>query len=538
MIVDDKFNNLNPTELPHIDIRDELSNYQFPSIDLLDDYKDKIYEVSDIELNKNNLKIKAVLGNFGVSIDKVVASVGPTVTLYKVYPSVGVKVASIKTRQDDIAIGLRVKDIRISMLSDSVGIEVPNERSSIVPFKAVLADPSFRDSKYNLPIGLGYTVSQKVKVFDLIDAPHLLVAGATKMGKSVGLNVIISSLLYTKHPSELKFVFIDPKKVEFTAYGSLLKHYLAILPTAASDEEEAQKAITYDGKPALDILSSLCVEMDARFDLLQAANVNNLEKYNEKYKKRVLLPTKGHKYLPYLVVVIDEYADLIMSTGISSDSKTIAKGINAAIIRLAQKGRAAGIHVILATQRPSVDVIDGLIKANFPTRIAFRVNSLMDSKTILDTVGADKLIGRGDMLFSANSSIERVQCAFISGDETHKITKFISEQVGYKKSYNTPYYLPAPETDEFEGSVSNVDMKNLDPRFEEAAKLVVTYQKGSTSDLQRRLGVGYPKAGMIMDQLQAAGVVGPQEGSKPREVLVSSLEELDAVLAPFLKQYR
>lgn len=524
-------------ELPRINVRDELKDYRFPPLSILEDYENSRQEVSQEELKRNNFKIRATLKTYKIDIDNVKAIVGPTVTLYKVYPAPGVRIASIKRLQEDIAMSLNAKGVRVVTLADSVGIEVANDRPSIVPLKALLNDTSFRESKAELPIAIGYTITQKVKVFDLADAPHLLVAGATKQGKSVGLNVLITSLLYSKHPSELKFVFIDPKKVEFSAYSRLLKHYLAVLPNAASEADERNNAIAKDSKPAEQVLRSLCIEMDDRYELLSKALVNNVKSYNEKYKDRHLLPTEGHRYLPYIVVVIDEYADLTMSTGATGDAKTLARNISQAIIRLAQKGRAAGIHIVLATQRPSVDVVTGLIKANFPTRVAFRVLSMTDSKTILDSTGAEKLIGRGDMLYYAGVEMERVQCALISSEEISEVTKFIGDQTGYAKSYNTPYYLPAPEPDQVEDGVSGglIDMKNLDERFVEAAKLVVSSQRGSTSDLQRRLGMGYAKAGRVMDQLEAAGIVGPQEGSKPRMVLVNDLAELDTILQAYVK---
>ncbi|MBO4585747.1 MAG: DNA translocase FtsK, partial [Bacteroidales bacterium] len=353
----------------------------------------------------------------------------------------------------------------------------------------------------------------------------------------VGLNVIVASLLYSKHPSELKFVFIDPKMVEFSAYGSLLHHYLAVLPNAGSEEEEKERAIVKNAKDAAAVLQSLCVEMDARYELLSKGLVNNIKLYNQKWKEHHLRADQGHHYLPYIVVVIDEYADLTMSVGAGPESKAMARSITTSVIRLAQKGRAAGLHVILATQRPTVDVITGLIKANFPMRIAFRVTSRIDSSTILDQPGADKLIGRGDMLLYSGVEMERVQCAFIGNDEIGALTKSVGDQTGYQKSYNTPYYLPeppAPEGDEGSGG-GMVDMKALDERFEEAARMIVINQRGSTSDLQRRLGMGYAKAGRVMDQLEAAGIVGPQNGAKPREVLVKDIAELEGILEHFMQ---
>ena len=522
-------------ELPRIDNRSELERFEFPSLDLLKDYAEGRHKVSQQELDINNNRIRATLQNYRIEIEKVTAVVGPTVTLYKVVPAPGVRVAAIENLHREIAMSLGASGVRVVTLPDSVGIEVPNSTPSIVPLKFMLNDDSFRNSTAELPVAIGYTITQEVKTFDLTDAPHLLVAGATKQGKSVGLNVIISSLLYAKHPTELKFVFIDPKMVEFTSYNSLLKHYLAVLPMAANEEEERKNAIVKTPKQAEQILNSLCIEMDERYILLASAGVNDFKLYNEKYKDRHLLPIDGHKFLPYLVVVIDEYADLIMAGGPGQDAKKSAKNIEASIIRLAQKGRAAGIHVIIATQRPSVNVITGLIKANFPTRIAFRVLSGADSKTILDSTGAENLIGKGDMLYYAGVKMERIQCALVSMSEINKITKFIGDQTGWKKCCNTPYYLPVPESQDGESGGGTIDMQNIDPLFEEAARMVVNTRKGSTSDLQRRLGMGYARAGRVMDQLEAAGIVGPQEGSKPRQVLVTDILELDEILSAFVK---
>lgn len=522
-------------ELERIDNRAELERFEFPSLDLLDDYADGQHTVSKEELEINNNRIRATLMNYKIEVVQVTAVVGPTVTLYKVVPAPGVKVSAIENLHREIGMSLGAKGVRVVVLPDCVGIEVANREPSIVPLKKTLNDESFRNTKYELPIAIGYTITRKVKTFDLASAPHLLVAGATQQGKSVGLNVIISSLLYAKHPSELKFVFIDPKMVEFTAYNALLKHYLAVMPMAASEEDEREHAIVKDARQAELVLNSLCIEMDERYKLLALAGVNNLKLYNEKYKDRYLLPTEGHKYLPYLVVVIDEYADLTMAGGAGPEARKAAKNIEASIVRLAQKGRAAGIHVIIATQRPSVNVITGLIKTNFPTRIAFRVVSRVDSATILDTNGAENLIGRGDMLYYAGVEMERVQCALVSMAEINRITDFIGDQTGHKKCYNTPYYLPVPESQDGETSGGTIDMQNIDPLFEEAARMVVTSQKGSTSDLQRRLGMGYARAGRVMDQLEGAGIVGPQEGSKPRQVLVANFEELDEVLSHFIR---
>ena len=522
-------------ELPRINVRDELPDYKFPSLELLDSYSSSRNEVSDEELARNNARIRNALENYRIQINDVKAIVGPTVTLYKVYPAPGVKISEIKKLQEDLGMHLHARGVRVVTLTDSVGIEVANDHPSIVPMRAVLNDEAFRSSKAELPVAIGYTIQQKVKVFDLADAPHLLVAGATKQGKSVGLNAIVTSLLYAKHPSELKLVFIDPKMVEFSAYAHLLKHYLAVLP-CNDEREERDNAIVKKADKADKILRSLCIEMDQRYELLSKASVPNIKTYNEKYRNRKLRPDEGHRFLPYIVTIIDEYADLTMSVGGSGDAKAVSRSITTSIIRLAQKGRAAGLHVVLATQRPSVDVITGLIKTNFPTRIAFRVVSRTDSSTILDSPGAEKLIGKGDMLYYAGVEMERVQCAYIDSEEINRLNEYIGSQEGHNKSFNTPFYLPPVDDDTEEGSGGMVDMTKLDERFEEAAKLVVMSQRGSTSDLQRRLGMGYAKAGRVMDQLEAAGIVGPQEGSKPRQVLVSSLDELDQIIAAYKNQ--
>lgn len=540
IISDDSLNAEVTEELKPIDNRldppDGLPKYKFPTLDLLEAHAGGRREVSSEELTRNNNKIRAALANYKIQLNDVKAQVGPTVTLYKVYPAPGVKIADIKKLQEDIGMTLNARGVRVIQLSDCVGIEVANDYSSIVPLKALLNDTAFRESKAELPVAIGYTITQKVKVFDLADAPHLLVAGATKQGKSVGLNVIVSSLLYSKHPSELKFVFIDPKMVEFSSYARLLKHYLAVLPDAGSEEDEANRSIVKNPKDAEKILRSLCIEMDDRYELLSKAGVNNIKLYNSRYKERKLRPDHGHRYLPYIVVVVDEYADLTMTIGGAPEARAASRSITNSIIRLAQKGRAAGLHVILATQRPSVDVINGLIKSNFPMRIAFRVASRVDSTTIIDSPGAEKLIGKGDMLFSAGIESERIQCGFVSGDEIDSINTFISDQRGYGKCYNTPYYLPdVTDTGAEGGGAGSLDTNNLDERFAEAARLVVSTQKGSTSDLQRKLGMGYAKAGRVMDQLEAAGIVGPQEGSKPRQVLLSSLDELEPLLESVMK---
>ena len=522
-------------ELKPIDNRldppDGLPKFNFPpSLELLQSYESGRSEVSKEELVRNRNKIRAALANYKIQVNDVTAIVGPTVTLYKVYPAPGVKIADIKRLQDDIAMSLRAKGVRVITLDDSVGIEVANDFSSIVPLKALLNDEAFRQSKAELPVAIGYTITEKVKVFDLADAPHLLIAGATKQGKSVGLNVIVSSLLYSRHPSELKFVFIDPKMVEFSAYAKLLNHYLAVLPSAASEEDEMNNAIVKKPKDAEKILRSVCIEMDERYELLSRSGVNKITLYNDKFRQHHLRSDQGHRFLPYLVVVVDEYADLTMTSGGGPEAKAAGRSITNSIIRLAQKGRAAGIHVILATQRPSVDVISGLIKSNFPMRIAFRVASRVDSTTILDAPGAEKLIGKGDMLFSAGIDTERIQCGYVSGEEIDSITEFISDQKGYAKSYNTPYYLPDVEESSEGGGGGGGDMSDVDERFREAAELVVTTQKASTSYLQTRLGMGFAKAARVMGQLETAGVVGPQEGAKPRQVLIPDLNSLQSIL--------
>ena len=525
-------------ELPRIDNRAELERYTFPSLDLLEDYADKQTVVTVEEQQDYINRIRQTLLNFRIKVEDITAKAGPTVTLYKVFPAPGVKYASIKNVQNDIGISLGAKGVRVVKLDDAVGIEVANRKASVVPLKAMLNDEAFRETSAELPVAIGCTITRKVKVFDLTQAPHLLVAGATQQGKSVGLNVIVSSLLYAKHPSELKFVFVDPKMVEFTAYKRLLKHYLAVLPTASSEEEEAENAIIKKPKDAADVLNSLCVEMDERYALLALAGVNKLKDYNEKYRNRFLSPADGHKFLPYIVVVIDEFADLTMSSGFGQEGKALSRGISTAIIRLAQKGRAAGIHLIIATQRPSVSVITGDIKTNFPMRIAFRTVSRIDSMTILDSPGSESLIGRGDMLFYAGVEMERVQCALVETKEIDRITKFIEAQNGYKQCYTTPYYLPTPPTpDDGGGSAGGpIDISKIDDMFADAARLVVSTQRGSTSDLQRKLGLGYARAGRIMDQLEAAGIVGPQEGSKPRSVLVGDYAELEPIITAFTTQ--
>lgn len=524
-------------ELPQLDIRSDVDRYEFPSLDLLEDYADKRYTIPDDEIQRNVAKIKSTLESFKIHLEKISASVGYTVTLYKITLGEGVRVNSVRNLEDDIAIKIGIKGVRVVMLSDALGIEVPNDRPSVVPLKAILNSDAFRNTKAELPIGLGYTITTKAKVFDLADAPHLLVAGATKQGKSVGLTAIITSLLYAKHPTELKFVFVDPKMVEFQKYSKLYKHYLAALPCASDDADEADQAIVKDAKNADAVLRSLCIEMDERYKLLAAAGVNKVTNYNEKFRNRHLLPTEGHHFMPYIVIVVDEYADLTKAS--FGTDKNISRSIENSINRLAAKGRAAGLHIIIATQRPSVDVITGTIKGNFPTRIAFRTVQRQDSQTILGIPGAERLIGKGDMLFFANAEAERVQCALVDSDEVDRITDHVASQIGYKQSCGGPYYLPEPGDAEGgeDGSTSGglVDMSKLDELFEEAAKLAVVNQNISTSMIQRKMQLGFARAGRIMDQLEAAGVVGPQQGSKPREALIPDLATLQEVLNHFVK---
>lgn len=515
-------------ELPPIDPKQDIENFRFPLVDLLSDYADKISEVSRSELETNIQRIRTTLESFRIGVDSVRAIVGPAVTLYKVKLAPGVKCARVKNVENDIGMALNNSPVRVTILSDSVGIEVANDTRSIVPLKALFKDRSFRESKAELPVAIGYTFTKQVKTFDLADAPHLLVAGATKQDKSVGLNVIVTSLLYSKLPSELKFVFIDPKRVEFTPYKKLIKHYLATMPTAVSESEEEDSVIVKKHDKADEILRSLCLEMDERYELMSLADTNKVTDYNAKYRARRLRQDQGLRYLPYLVVVIDEYSDLIMSGG--ADQKSMSRSVMTSIIRLTHKGRDAGIHVILATQRPTVDVITGLIKANFPTRIAFKVVSRKDSATILDTPGAEKLIGRGDMLYYKGYRLERVQCAYVDPQETERLTKFIAEQKGFRQHYEAPYYLPELPAGSSEPS-SSASIGKLDPNFDEVARLVVTNQRASTTDVQKRMGMGFARASRVMGQLQAAGIVGPPDGAKPRQILVQSLDELDDLLA-------
>ena len=492
----------------------ELSGFKFPTLDLLNDYGDKRAEVSNEELEANKNKIVETLANYGIQIDKIKATIGPTVTLYEIVPAAGVRISKIKNLEDDIALSLAALGIRIIAPipgKGTIGIEVPNKKPETVSMKSVLCSEKFQNNKYALPCAIGKTISNETYVFDLAKMPHILMAGATGQGKSVGLNAIVASLLYSKHPSDLKFVMVDPKKVELTLYNRIERHYLAKLP-------DSEDAIITDVKKVVRTLNSLCIEMDQRYDLLKAAQCRNIIEYNEKFKSRRLLPTEGHRYLPYIVLVVDEFADLIMTAG---------RDVEAPIARLAQLARAIGIHLIIATQRPSVNIITGSIKANFPARIAFRVISAVDSKTILDQSGANQLIGRGDMLLSTGNDLVRLQCAFIDTPEVEAITSYIGEQRGFSE----PFLLPeVPEEGDGGDGGDFEDGDERDSLFEEAARIVVQTQQGSTSMIQRKLKLGYNRAGRIIDQLEAAGIVGPFSGSKSREVKVANEFALEQIL--------
>lgn len=498
----------NINQLPPYDPTMDLKNYKLPSIDLLEDYKSEGNAVDNNELLENKVKIVEALKNFKIKIEKIKATIGPTVTLYEIVPAAGVRISKIQNLEADIMLSLKALGIRIIAPMPgrgTVGIEVPNKNPEIVSMRSLVASTKFQESKYELPIALGKDISNQSYVMDLTKCPHLLVAGATGQGKSVGLNTIVASILYRKHPAQVKFVLVDPKKVELTLYNNIEKHYLAKLP-------DSEEAIITDVDKVKETLNSLTVEMTNRYDLLKEAGVRNIKEYNAKFISRHLNPEKGHKFLPYIVLIIDEFADLIMTAG---------KEIEKPIARIAQLARAIGIHMIVATQRPTTNIITGLIKANFPTRIAFKVSSMMDSRTILDCSGAQHLIGRGDMLISNGSDLTRLQCAFIDTPELERITKFIGDQQGYPNTFE----LPEPDIEPSEGGEA-VDLTKRDPMFEEAARLIVISQQGSTSLLQRKLEIGYNRAGRIMDQLEAAGIVGPNEGSKARSVNYTSEYDL------------
>lgn len=493
----------------------ELSSYKFPNLELLEDYSEYKVHIDREELEANKNQIVQTLLHYNIKIVKIRATIGPTVTLYEIVPASGIRISKIKNLEDDIALSLAALGIRIIAPipgKGTIGIEVPNKNSQIVSLKEVLNSSKFQSAKMELPLALGKTISNEVFVADLAKMPHLLIAGATGQGKSVGINAVLMSLLYKKHPSELKLILVDPKRVELPIYNDIINHYLAKLP----DEEEA---IITDTTKVVYTLNSLCIEMDERYELLQKARVRNIKEYNAKFKARNLNPNNGHKYLPFIILVIDEFADLIMTAG---------KEIELPIGRLAQLARAVGIHLIIATQRPSVKIITGLIKANFPARLAFKVTSIVDSKTILDTKGADQLIGRGDMLLSVGgSNMIRLQCAFVDTPEVERVISFIGDQRGY----STPYYLPEYKgEDDISAHGNKLTWADLDPMFEEAASLIVSNQQGSTSMIQRKLSIGYNRAGRIMDQMEQLGIVGAAQGSKPREVLIFNEMELSSYL--------
>lgn len=501
------------SELGTYDPRLDLSGYRFPEINLLQKYDQSDKQVDMVEQNDNQKRIKKTLEDFGINIVSIKATVGPTITLYEVIQDKGVRISKIRGLEDDIAQSLSALGIRIIAPmpgKGTIGIEVPNKNPQIVSMESVVTSRKFGESKYELPIVLGRTITNEIFMFDLTKMPHLLVAGATGQGKSVGLNVIIASLLYKKHPAELKFVLVDPKMVEFNIYKDIERHYLAKLP-------DTDNAIITDFNNVIDTLKSLCKEMDNRYDLLMKAHVRNISEYNAKFISRQLNPEKGHQFMPYIVVVIDEFGDLIMTAG---------KEIEMPIARIAQKARAVGIHMIIATQRPSTNIITGTIKANFPARMAFKVSSMIDSRTILDSPGANKLVGRGDLLFSQGNDTSRVQCALVSTNEIEDIVKYISEQAGFETAYELPEVF-----DEGQGSGNgSVDLSNRDPLFEEAARLIVLQQQGSTSLIQRKFAIGYNRAGRLMDQMEAAGIVGAFEGNKGRQVLITDEYALEQKL--------
>ncbi|WP_353134201.1 DNA translocase FtsK [Pseudopedobacter sp.] len=492
----------------------DLSSYKNPTIDLLENYGVNKIAVDAEELEANKNKIVETLNNYNIEIDKIKATIGPTVTLYEIIPAPGVRISKIKNLEDDIALSLAALGIRIIAPmpgKGTIGIEVPNRHPEMVPMRAIITTEKFQKTEMDLPIALGKTISNEVFIADLAKMPHMLVAGATGQGKSVGINTILVSLLYKKHPSQLKFVLVDPKKVELTLFKKIERHFLAKLP----GEEDA---IITDTKKVINTLNSLCIEMDQRYDLLKDAGVRNLREYNAKFINRKLNPNNGHRYLPFIVLVVDEFADLMMTAG---------KEVETPIARLAQLARAIGIHLIIATQRPSVNIITGTIKANFPARLAFRVTSKIDSRTILDTGGADQLIGKGDMLLSTGSDLIRLQCAFVDTPEVDNVCEFIGEQRGYPSAFMLPEYVG---DDADGGGPKDFDPDDRDPLFEDAARLIVMHQQGSTSLIQRKLKLGYNRAGRIIDQLEAAGVVGPFEGSKAREVLIPDDYSLEQFL--------
>jgi S-DNA-T family DNA segregation ATPase FtsK/SpoIIIE len=493
----------------------DLSNYVPPTLELLKVYgSESNTQIDMVEQNANKNRIITTLQNYGIEIDSIKATVGPTITLYEIVPKAGIRISKIRNLEYDIMLSLAATGIRIIAPipgKGTIGIEVPNADPQVVSMHSVIASKKFQESRFELPVAFGRTITNEIFMVDLAKMPHLLVAGATGQGKSVGLNAIITSLLYKKHPAELKLVLVDPKKVEFNIYGDIEKHFLAKLP-------DGEDAIITDTSKVVETLNSLCKEMDDRYNLLKTAHVRNIKEYNEKFYNRHLNPEKGHRFLPYIVVIVDEFGDLIMTAG---------KEVEMPIARIAQLARAVGIHMIIATQRPSVNIITGVIKANFPARVAFRVSSMIDSRTILDAPGANQLVGRGDMLFSQGSDLTRVQCAFVDTPEVEGIVHYISDQ----QSYPTAFYLPEYTGGDSEGvDMSSVDMSKRDPLFEEAARLIVASQQGSTSLIQRKFSIGYNRAGRIVDQLEVAGIIGPFEGSKARQVLVMDDYHLEQIL--------
>ena len=489
----------------------ELSGFKFPTLDLLKDYGGSSITIDEDELEINKKKIIETLRNYKIEIAKIKANIGPTVTLYEIVPAAGVRISKIKNLEDDIALSLSALGIRIIAPipgKGTVGIEVPNQKPSIVSMRSVIASQRFQKAEMELPIAIGKTISNETFVVDLAKMPHMLMAGATGQGKSVGLNAVLTSLLYKKHPAEVKFVLVDPKKVELNIYNKIERHYLAKLP-------DAEDAIITDNTKVIHTLNSLCIEMDNRYELLKNAMCRNLKEYNAKFKARKLNPDDGHAFLPYIVLVVDEFADLIMTAG---------KEVETPIARLAQLARAIGIHLIIATQRPSVNVITGIIKANFPARIAFRVTSKIDSRTILDSGGADQLIGRGDMLYTQGNDLTRIQCAFVDTPEVEKIAEYIGSQKAYPEAHLLPEFVGE------ESAALDIDASDRDALFREAAEVIVTAQQGSASLLQRKLKLGYNRAGRIIDQMEAAGIVGPFEGSKARQVLIPDLTTLEQLL--------
>ena len=488
----------------------DLENYKFPHLNLLDHYDEDNNNIDMDEQNANKDRIIEVLRSFDIEISSIKASVGPTVTLYEITPAQGIRIAKIRNLEDDIALSIAALGIRIIAPipgKGTIGIEVPNAKPRIVPMQSILNSKKFQETTMELPIALGKTITNEVYMVDLAKAPHMLIAGATGQGKSVGLNAIVTSLLYKKHPAELKFVIVDPKKVEFSVYAPIEKHFLAKLP-------DGDDAIITDVTKVVQTLNSLCIEMDTRYDLLKKAGCRNVKEYNAKFIERKLNPEKGHHFMPYIVIIIDEFGDLIMTAG---------KEVELPICRIAQLARAVGIHAIIATQRPTTNIITGTIKANFPARVAFRVAAMMDSRTILDRSGAQQLIGKGDMLYLQGNDPVRVQCAFVDTPEVERIANYISKQQGYP----TAFELPEVESEESESSAAEVDMTKLDPMLRQAAELVVVHQQGSTSLIQRKFSIGYNRAGRIMDQLERIGIVGPSQGSKARDVLCADLTDLD-----------